>query len=67
MNMNGGNLQSKERMFNILQSFTKTTFLLFIAENYSIVVLTYRLDLEAVSSMKGKYERNNRSLITSLD
>jgi len=65
--MNGGNLQSKERMFNILQSFTKTTFLLFIAENYSIVVLTYRLDLEAVSSMKGKYERNNRSLITSLD
>lgn len=62
-----GNLQSKERIFNILQWFTKKIFLLFIAENYSIVFLIYKLVLEAVSSMKGKYERNNRSLVTRLD
>lgn len=62
-----GNLQSKERIFNILQWFTKKIFLLFIAENYSIVFLICKLVLEAVSSMKGKYERNNRSLVTRLD
>lgn len=59
-------LRFKE-IFNILQWFTKTTFLLFIAENDGIVFLTYKLVLTAVSSTKGKYERSNRSWVTSLD
>lgn len=59
------NLHFKE-IFNVLQWFTKTTFLLFIAENDSIVFLTYRLVLKAVSSAKGKYERNSRSWVTTL-
>lgn len=60
-----GNLQSNERIFNILQWFAMTTFLLFVAENYSTVFLIYKLDLEAAFSMKAKYEKNNRGLVTS--
>lgn len=59
MDVNGKNLQYNERIFNTQQWFTKTTFLLFIPENCSTVFLIYKVDLDAVSSMKAKYEGNN--------
>lgn len=60
-----GSLQSEEGIHNILEWVTKTTFLLFIAVNYSTVFPIYKFAL--LSSTKGKYERNNRILVTNLD